>query len=138
MHTSFPSLLQSSSSSRLLKAIPPITRIALGQSTWITVSCRKLKDWWHWVADGEVPIMASHGEEVEAYQALEPRTRVLILKALCDIRVEQEDIRNYIDDSIKHGIHPSAFCSERIGGDSHGTSYWYEGDPIMAIAYIVK
>ncbi|ERN04431.1 hypothetical protein AMTR_s00133p00076510 [Amborella trichopoda] len=115
----------------LLKAIPPITRIALGRSTWITVLCRKLKDWWHWVADGEVPIIASHGEEVEAYQALEPGTRVLILKALCDIRVEQEDIRNYIDDSIKHGIHPSAFRSERIGGDSHGTSYWYEDDPII-------
>ncbi|MQM09028.1 hypothetical protein Taro_041889, partial [Colocasia esculenta] len=72
----------------LLKAIPPITRMALGRATWVTVLCRKLKDWWHWVAEGEIPIVASHGTEVDAYRTLEPATRVLILKALCDIRVE--------------------------------------------------
>ncbi|XP_077210166.1 DDT domain-containing protein DDR4-like [Tasmannia lanceolata] len=115
----------------LLKAIPPVTRMAMGRGTWVTVLCRKLKDWWHWVADGEIPIVASHGAEVETYKTLDPDTRVLILKALCDIRVEQEDIRSYIDDSIKHGVHPSVFRKERIGGDSHGTSYWYEDDPII-------
>lgn len=45
----------------LLKAIPPITRMALTRDTWITVLCRKLRDWWHWVADGDIPIVASHG-----------------------------------------------------------------------------
>ncbi|XP_077211857.1 DDT domain-containing protein DDR4-like [Tasmannia lanceolata] len=115
----------------LLKAIPPVTRMALGRATWVTVLCRKLKDWWHWVADGEIPIVASHGTEVETYKTLDPGTRVLMLKALCDIRVEQEDIRSYIDDSIKHGVQPSVFRKERIGGDSHGTSYWYEDDPII-------
>ncbi|KAH7832910.1 hypothetical protein Vadar_001247 [Vaccinium darrowii] len=37
----------------------------------------------------------------------------------------QEDIRNqnYIDNSIKHGIHLSAFRKERIWGDSYGISY---------------
>lgn len=68
--------------------------MALSQNTWITVLCRKLRDWWHWVnflalyiellvirvviltvltvnftlfgtllqvADGELPIVASHG-----------------------------------------------------------------------------
>ncbi|KAM7475584.1 hypothetical protein LguiB_022827 [Lonicera macranthoides] len=115
----------------LLKAIPPITRMALGQNTWVTVLCRKLRDWWHWVADGEIPIVASHGAEVEAYNTLDPAVRVVILKALCDIRVEQEDIRNYIEDSIKHGVHLSAFRKERIGGDSHGISYWYEDDPVI-------
>ncbi|XP_042501604.1 DDT domain-containing protein DDR4-like [Macadamia integrifolia] len=115
----------------LLKAIPPVTRMALGRATWVTVLCRKLRDWWHWVAEGEVPIVASHGTEVEVYKALDPGTRLVILKALCDIRVEQEDIRNYIDDSIKHGIQLSAFRKERIGGDSHGVSYWYEDDPII-------
>ncbi|KAL5976695.1 hypothetical protein ACLOJK_021028, partial [Asimina triloba] len=112
-------------------AIPPVTRMALGRATWVTVLCRKLKDWWIWVADGEVPIVASHGAEVDAYKALDPGTRVLILKALCDIRVEQEDIRSYIDDSIKRGIRLSVFRKERIGGDSHGTSFWYEDDPIV-------
>ncbi|PKA61400.1 hypothetical protein AXF42_Ash014317 [Apostasia shenzhenica] len=115
----------------LLRAIPPVTRMALGRATWVTVLCRKLKDWWHWVAEGEIPIVASHGTEVDKYNNLEPTTRVLILKALCDIRVEQEDIRNYIEDSLKHGIQLSAFRKDRIGGDSHGVSYWYEDDSII-------
>ncbi|CAA6659038.1 unnamed protein product [Spirodela intermedia] len=105
--------------------------MALGRATWVTVLCRKLKDWWHWVAEGEIPIVASHGAEVEFYKTLEPKTRVLILKALCDIRVEQEDIRSYIDNSIKHGIQLAAFRQERVGGDSHGISFWYEDDPII-------
>ncbi|XP_057791949.1 DDT domain-containing protein DDR4 [Salvia miltiorrhiza] len=115
----------------LLKAIPPVTRMALNHATWITVLCRKLRDWWHWVAEGDLPIVASHGTEVEAYNTLDPGIRVVILKALCDIRVEQEDIRNYIDDSLKHGVQLSTFRKERLGGDSYGVSYWYEDDPII-------
>ncbi|WOL08041.1 DDT domain-containing protein DDR4-like [Canna indica] len=115
----------------LLKAIPPVTRMALGRATWVTVLCRKLRDWWHWVAEGEIPIVACHGAEIETYKTLDPGTRVLILKALCDIRVEQEDIKSFIDNSLKHGIQLSTFRKERIGGDSHGISYWYEDDPII-------
>lgn len=115
----------------LLKAIPPITRMALTRDTWVTVLCRKLRDWWHWVAEGDLPIVASHGVEIEVYKTLEPGVRVVILKALCDIRVEQDDIRSYIDNSVKHGVQLSAFRKERIGGDSHGISYWYEDDPII-------
>ncbi|KAK4264256.1 hypothetical protein QN277_025461 [Acacia crassicarpa] len=115
----------------LLKAIPPITRMALTRDTWITILCRKLRNWWLWVANGELPIVASHGLEIEAYKSLDPGTRVIILKALCDIRVEQEDIRSYIDSSLKHGVLLSSFRKERIGGDSHGIFYWYEDDPII-------
>ncbi|XP_014509951.1 DDT domain-containing protein DDR4 [Vigna radiata var. radiata] len=115
----------------LLKAIPPITRMALTRDTWITVLCRKLRDWWHWVADGDLPVVASHGVEIEVYKSLDPGIRVVILKAICDIRVEQEDIRSYIDNSIKHGVRLSTFRKERIGGDSNGISYWYEDDPII-------
>ncbi|GKU88744.1 hypothetical protein SLEP1_g2973 [Rubroshorea leprosula] len=115
----------------LLKAIPPVTRMALTRDTWITVLCRKLRDWWHWVADGELPIVASHGVEIEVYKSLDPGVRIVILKALCDIRVEQEDIRNYIDNSLKHGVQLSAFRKERVGGDSHGINYWYEDDPVI-------
>ncbi|KAI3736756.1 hypothetical protein L2E82_26741 [Cichorium intybus] len=115
----------------LLKAIPPVTRMALGRNTWVTVLCRKIRDWWHWVAEGELPIVASHGAEIETYNTLDPAVRVIILKALCDIRVEQEDIRSYIDDSIKHGVPLSAFRKERTGGNSHGVSFWYEDDPII-------
>ncbi|XP_031487702.1 DDT domain-containing protein DDR4-like [Nymphaea colorata] len=114
----------------LLKAIPPITRMAFGRATWVTVLCRKLRDWWHWVAEGDIPIVACHGAEVELYKSLEPATRVVILKALCDIRVEQEDIRSYIDDSVKHGVPLSTFRRERIGGDAYGTNYWFEDDEI--------
>uniref|UniRef100_A0A6N2LG78 WHIM1 domain-containing protein n=1 Tax=Salix viminalis TaxID=40686 RepID=A0A6N2LG78_SALVM len=115
----------------LLKAIPPITRMALTRDTWITVLCRKLRDWWHWVAGGELPLVASHGVEVEVYKTLDPGVCVVILKALCDIRVEQEDIRNYIDNSLKHGIQLSLFRKERSGGDSQGINYWYEDDPMI-------
>ncbi|MCH86578.1 aminoacyl-tRNA synthetase [Trifolium medium] len=83
------------------------------------------------VAEGDLPIVASHGTEIEVYKSLDPAVRVIILKALCDIRVEQEDIRNYIDNSIKHGVQLSTFRKERIGGDSNGISYWYEDDPMI-------
>ncbi|GMJ05733.1 DDT-RELATED PROTEIN4 [Hibiscus trionum] len=115
----------------LMKAIPPVTRMPLTRDTWITVLCRKLRDWWHWVADGDLPIVASHGAEIEVYKSLDPGVRVVILKALCDIRVEQEDIRNYIDNSLKHGVQLSAFRKQRIGGDSQGINYWYEDDAVV-------
>ncbi|KAB1999948.1 hypothetical protein ES319_D12G197100v1 [Gossypium barbadense] len=115
----------------LLKAIPPITRMPLTRDTWVTVLCRKLRDWWHWVADGDLPIVASHGTEIELYKSLDPGVRVVILKALCDIRVEQDDIRSYIDNSLKHGVQLSAFRKERIGGDSQGINYWYEDDAVV-------
>ncbi|KAJ1293149.1 hypothetical protein BS78_01G046000 [Paspalum vaginatum] len=115
----------------LLKSIPPLTRMAMGRGTWVTVLCRKMKHWWHWVVEGDLPIVASHGAETEHYKALEPATRLLILKAICDIRGEQDDVRDFIDSCLKHGYHLSVFRKERIGGDSHGISYWYEGDPIL-------
>ncbi|XP_062212728.1 DDT domain-containing protein DDR4-like isoform X2 [Phragmites australis] len=115
----------------LLKSIPPVNRMAMGRGTWVTVLCRKLKHWWHLAAEGNLPIVASHGAEVEMYRALEPATRLVILKAICDIRGEQEDVRNFIDSSLKHGYHLPVFRKERIGGDSYGISYWYEDDPIL-------
>ncbi|XP_078180715.1 DDT domain superfamily isoform X2 [Carex rostrata] len=105
--------------------------MAMGRGTWVTVLCRKLRDWWHWVGEGEVPIVADHGAEIEAYKILDPATRLVVLKAICDIRVEQEDIRNYIDHSLKRGAHLSLFRKERVGGDSYGISYWYEDDPML-------
>lgn len=38
--------------------------------------------------------------------------------------LQQEDIRTYIENSLKHGIQISTFQRERIGGDSHGISFW--------------
>ncbi|XP_018451530.1 DDT domain-containing protein DDR4 isoform X2 [Raphanus sativus] len=115
----------------LLKAIPPVTRMALTRDTWVTVLCRKIRDCWHWVAEGDLPIVASQGRETEVYKSFDPAVRVVILKALCDIRVEQEDIRSYIDHSLKTGVHLSAFRKDRVGGDSHGVNFWYEDDPLV-------
>ncbi|KAL0799780.1 hypothetical protein Bca101_054955 [Brassica carinata] len=115
----------------LLKAIPPVARTSLTRDTWVTVLCRKIRDCWHWVAEGDLPIIASQGREIEVYKSLDPAIRVVILKALCDIRVEQEDIRRYIDNSLKTGVHLSAFRKDRVGGDSHGVNFWYEVDPLV-------
>ncbi|CAH8381364.1 unnamed protein product [Eruca vesicaria subsp. sativa] len=115
----------------LLKAIPPVTRMALTRDTWVTVLCRKIRDCWHWVAEGDLPIVASQGREIEAYKSLDPAIRVVILKALCDIRVEQDDIKSYIDNSIKTGVHLSTFRKDRVGGDSHGVNFWYEDDSLI-------
>ncbi|ANM59250.1 unnamed protein product [Arabidopsis thaliana] len=115
----------------LLKAIPPVTRMALTRDTWVTVLCRKIRDCWHWVAEGDLPIVALQGREIEVYKNLDPAIRVVILKALCDIRVEQEDIRSYIDNSLKTGVHLSVFRKDRVGGDSHGVNFWYEEDPLI-------
>ncbi|KAF6167224.1 hypothetical protein GIB67_029862 [Kingdonia uniflora] len=86
----------------------------------IMVKSCSIRDWWHWVSDGDTSIVAKQGMVAEAYKALDPGTPNIFLKALCDIRIEQEDIRNYIDVSIKQGIQLSVFRKERIGGDSHG------------------
>ncbi|XP_023645218.1 DDT domain-containing protein DDR4 isoform X1 [Capsella rubella] len=115
----------------LLKAIPPVTRMALTRDTWVTVLCRKIRDSWHWVAEGDLPIVASQGREIEVYKNLDPAIRVVILKALCDIRVEQDDIKSYIDNSLKTGVHLSVFRKDRVGGDSHGVNFWYEDDPLI-------
>ncbi|GLJ17724.1 hypothetical protein SUGI_0309320 [Cryptomeria japonica] len=115
----------------LLKGIPPVSRTALVNDTWITAVCKKLAVWWPWVAKGEVPLIICHGEEIEAYKQLDPGTRLLILKALCEIRLDQDDVWKYIDDSLKHSTPRSAFSKLRMGGDSHGISYWYDGDAII-------
>ncbi|KAJ7564097.1 hypothetical protein O6H91_02G001700 [Diphasiastrum complanatum] len=114
----------------LLKGIPPISRTPLGRGTWVTILCKKLKDRWSWVAEGPCPIFASHGDEVAIYKELDPATRVEILKALCEIRVDQDDFRSHIDDSLKHGCPISVFRKERLMSDTYGTIYWYEEDSI--------
>jgi hypothetical protein len=31
------------------QSIPPVTRMGMARGAWVTVLCRKLRDWWHWV-----------------------------------------------------------------------------------------
>lgn len=62
--------------------------------------------------------------------------QVMFIWALCCCRnakikkqsfwhtLQQDDIRSYMEDSLKQGIQISLFRRERIGGDSHGISFW--------------
>uniref|UniRef100_A0A1D1XRK5 Remodeling and spacing factor 1 n=1 Tax=Anthurium amnicola TaxID=1678845 RepID=A0A1D1XRK5_9ARAE len=114
----------------LLKGIPPVSKNLIVSDAWVTVLCKKIKMWWPWVAEGEVPLVADHGGEILRYKELDPTARLLILKALCEIRVQQDDILGYIDEEVKHGGQLSKFRKDSIGGDSNGTTYWYDGDPV--------
>ncbi|KAK1282795.1 hypothetical protein QJS10_CPB22g00936 [Acorus calamus] len=115
----------------LLKGIPPVSKNLGIPDAWVTAVCKKLAEWWPWVAEGEVPLKAAHGEERAQYKELDPTVRLLILKALCEIRAEQDDIVNYINDTMKQGDQLSTFCKDKLGGDKNGTSYWHDGDPVI-------
>eukprot|EP00246_Nothoceros_aenigmaticus_P001372 TRINITY_DN11894_c0_g1_i1.p1 TRINITY_DN11894_c0_g1~~TRINITY_DN11894_c0_g1_i1.p1 ORF type:complete len:300 (-),score=47.21 TRINITY_DN11894_c0_g1_i1:3-902(-) len=115
----------------LLKAIPPAARIALTRDTWVTVLCKKLKDWWRKVAEGPCPLVANHGVEIQVYKEFDPGMRLQILKALCEIRLDQDDMRTYVDESLKQGYPVSSFRKEHLGPDIHGTTYWYEDDVVL-------
>ncbi|CAM6127238.1 unnamed protein product [Calypogeia fissa] len=43
----------------------------------------------------------------------------------------QEDVRLYIEQSIKQGHSVSNFRKERLGADMFGTTYWYFDDPML-------
>ncbi|PON65614.1 hypothetical protein PanWU01x14_116260 [Parasponia andersonii] len=115
----------------LLKGIPPVTKALDGSDAWVTVLCKKLSPWWPWVAEGEIPLVASKGEEISRYKGLDPTKRLLILKALCEIRADQDDAVAYINDDLKQGTQISSFRKDKIGGDGNGTSFWFDGNAII-------
>ncbi|RVW53998.1 DDT domain-containing protein DDR4 [Vitis vinifera] len=115
----------------LLKGIPPVNKNLNGSDAWVTVLCKKLTMWWPWVAEGEIPLTANKGEEINRYKELDPTIRLQILKALCEIRAEQNDTVSYINDAIKHGTELSCFRKNNIGGDRNGTTYWYDGNTVL-------
>lgn len=115
----------------LLKGVPPAARVPLRGDTWPTVLSKKFKDWWWRVAGGPCPLIASQGAEIAAYREFDAPTRVRILLALCEMRVDQEDARNFIDDAVKNGRAISALRKERSGCGAEGTTFWLEDDQIM-------
>lgn len=115
----------------LLKGIPPIVKNMSDSDAWITVLCKKLASWWPWVAEGENPLKADHGKEIERYKELDPSTRVLILKALCEVRAIQDDFLRYITDEMKKGTTITTFRKEKIGSNGNGITYWYDGNPVI-------
>lgn len=115
----------------LLKGIPPINKSKTDPDAWITSVCKKLATWWSWVAEGENPLRADHGREILSYKQLDPTTRLLILKALCDVRAEQDDILQFIADKLKKEVIVGSFRKERMEVGDSGVTYWYEGDPLI-------
>ncbi|KAG0461500.1 hypothetical protein HPP92_021797 [Vanilla planifolia] len=115
----------------LLKGIPPVSKNMKDNDAWISCVCKKLAKWWTWVAEGENPVKADHGTEIQLYRKLEPTTRLLILKALCEVRAEQDDILRYVTDELKKGTGVDFFRKERIGISDSGSIYWYDGNPVI-------
>ncbi|KAG6542533.1 hypothetical protein Mapa_016004 [Marchantia paleacea] len=115
----------------LLKAVPPVHRSPLNLDTWVTVLTKKLQNWWPWVAEGACPLVPAHGQEIATYKEFDPGTRLTILKALCEIRLDQEDTRTFLEQSLKQGQPVTTFRKERIGADMYGTTYWYFDDPAL-------
>ncbi|CAK9180611.1 unnamed protein product [Ilex paraguariensis] len=70
-------------------------------------------------------------EEITSYKELDATTRLLMLKALCEIRADQYDIVAYINDALKDGTEVYTFRKDKIGGDGNGTTYWCDGNATM-------
>ncbi|KAF0916095.1 hypothetical protein E2562_000704 [Oryza meyeriana var. granulata] len=112
----------------LLKGIPPANKNLKVGDGWITVTAKKLSDWWSWVAEGANPFKNNPGKEIDTYKQQDPTKRLLILKALCEVRSEQNDAVWYVNDEMKRGVDISNFRKEKLGSSNNGTVYWYDGD----------
>ncbi|XP_030464752.1 DDT domain-containing protein DDR4 [Syzygium oleosum] len=113
---------------KLLKGIPPTSKALDGSDAWVTVLCKKLDPWWQWVAEGNIPLTVANGKEISQYKELDPVGRLLLLKALCELRAMQDDAVSYINNALKDGTHVSCFRKENLASHGNGTSYWYEGN----------
>ncbi|KAI5586462.1 hypothetical protein BDE02_06G214100 [Populus trichocarpa] len=116
---------------KLLKGIPPMSKTLNASDAWVSELCKKLAMWWPRVAEGELPLKAAKGDEMSRYKELDPANRLLILKALCELRAKQNDIASYVNDSLKDGTEISYFRKDKIGVDGTATSYWYDGSSVI-------
>uniref|UniRef100_J3KX06 WHIM1 domain-containing protein n=1 Tax=Oryza brachyantha TaxID=4533 RepID=J3KX06_ORYBR len=108
--------------------IPPANKNLKVDDGWITVTAKKLSEWWAWVAEGANPFKNNPGNEINTYKQQDPTKRLLILKALCEVRSEQNDAVWYVNDEMKKGVSISNFRKEKLGSSSNGSVYWYDGD----------
>ncbi|XBI25593.1 hypothetical protein VPH35_050493 [Triticum aestivum] len=114
----------------LLKGIPPVNKkLKLDvDDGWVIATAKKLSDWWSWVAEGANPFEKNRGKEVETFKEQDPVNRLFILKALCEVRLEQDDAVCYITDEMKKGVSIGNFRKDKLGSSSDGAIYWYVGD----------
>ncbi|KAI3992462.1 hypothetical protein MKX01_022553 [Papaver californicum] len=111
----------------LLKGIPPVSKTLIDPDVWVTILCKKLDEWWQWF-----PLAAFRGgEDISRYKDLDPTVRLGILKALCEIRADQNDALDYVHDALKTGTDVSTFRKDQIGENGKGTAYWYDGDSVI-------
>ncbi|KAG6772727.1 hypothetical protein POTOM_024147 [Populus tomentosa] len=72
----------------LATGIPPMSKTLNASDAWVTELWKKLAMWWPRVAEGELPLKAAKGDEMSGYKELDPANRLLILKALCELRAK--------------------------------------------------
>ncbi|XP_027902542.1 DDT domain-containing protein DDR4 isoform X1 [Vigna unguiculata] len=108
------------------QGMPPVSKTMEDSDKWVTALCKKLTMWWPWVAEGEIPLVPSKGQEISKYKEIDPSDRLLLLKALCEVRADQHDAVLYINKALKEGTQISSFRKEALGRDRTGTSYWYD------------
>ncbi|KAI3468257.1 hypothetical protein Pfo_024920 [Paulownia fortunei] len=112
----------------LLKGILPESKTLKCSDAWMIALSKTLSMWWPWVAIGNFPLTGAKGEEISIYKELEPTTRLLILKALCEVRADQYDAVSYINESMKNGTELSNFRKDKLAGDGIGIVFWYDGN----------
>ncbi|KAI3677224.1 hypothetical protein L1987_86847 [Smallanthus sonchifolius] len=117
----------------LLKGIPPVSKNLKEPDAWVVTLSKKLFMWWPWVAEGDFPLTAAKGAEMETYKNLDPTVRLVILKALCEIRADQHDAVAYINDAVRNKNEISTFRKKNIGEDGKGTSYWLDGNETIGL-----
>ncbi|XP_013598551.1 PREDICTED: uncharacterized protein LOC106306467 isoform X2 [Brassica oleracea var. oleracea] len=116
----------------LLKGIPPVNNKSLEDGdAWITALCKKLDPWWPSIANGEIPLTANKGGEISGYKGLDSTDRLQFLKALCELRAQQDDARKYIQENANEGALNPCFGKRKLGGDGKKTSYWFDGNDIL-------
>ncbi|KAK4388877.1 DDT domain-containing protein DDR4 [Sesamum angolense] len=112
----------------LLKGILPVKAKMKYSDAWMIALSKTLSMWWPWVAEGDFPVTAAKGEEISTYKELEPTTRLLMLKALCEVRADQYDAVAYINETIKNGTEVSNFRKDKLASNGNGIAFWYDGN----------
>ncbi|KAL6524118.1 hypothetical protein OROMI_031213 [Orobanche minor] len=112
----------------LLKGIVPKSKLLKSSDDWMIILSKTLSMWWPWVATGEFPLTGAKGKEISCYKELEPTTRLLMLKALCEIRADQYDAVSYINEAMKENGELSNFRKDMLAGNGNGIAFWYDGN----------